>query len=391
MRRPTLTACGRFAGETAAAPRPVATASRRAGRTPGRFDARSGRCSSVREERLRDLGGLLVEHYRRGRFREDLLAEACAELVGIDARLRRDRRPAPPPRPGPAPCSCGAPVLRGSHFCPNCGRRSTGARTVTRTRRGSGKREAAIAAEQTCPRCGTARTRGAGLLRRLRPAAADPHGTGCVAAARLAAPPRVVSRRLDLGRPADARRRGRGRGARDRADRRQPVERRHDHRRLVEAAPSATLPSVAPPPRSRRARTERRQPTRTRRARRPRVERQADVAGDADGWTIVLVSYPLAARGRGTPLQTATRAAGSASRRWACSTRTSRACIRATRSSSAASTAPPRTPRRRCQVRAQPVSEAPIRGRSPARRRRPLLEDGFVVGKETICNTPGRR
>lgn len=75
----------------------------------------------VREEKLRDLGGLLVELYRRGSFREDLLAEGCAELVGIDARLveiddllHSDRRV---PR-----CTCGAPVLRGSHFCANCGR-----------------------------------------------------------------------------------------------------------------------------------------------------------------------------------------------------------------------------------------------------------------------------
>jgi len=75
----------------------------------------------IREEKLRDLGGLLVELYRRGSFREDLLAEGCAELVGIDARLveidallHADRRV---PR-----CTCGAPVLRGSHFCANCGR-----------------------------------------------------------------------------------------------------------------------------------------------------------------------------------------------------------------------------------------------------------------------------
>ena len=75
----------------------------------------------VRDEKLRDLGGLLVELYRRGSFREDLLSEACAELVGIDARLTeidellhaRGRVPR---------CSCGAPLLHGSHFCPNCGR-----------------------------------------------------------------------------------------------------------------------------------------------------------------------------------------------------------------------------------------------------------------------------
>ena len=75
----------------------------------------------ARETRLRDLGGLLVEMYRRGGFRDDLLAEGCADVVGIDARLAEiddllhSRRRAPR-------CECGAPILRGSHFCANCGR-----------------------------------------------------------------------------------------------------------------------------------------------------------------------------------------------------------------------------------------------------------------------------
>ena len=41
----------------------------------------------AREAKLRDLGGLVVEMYRRGAFREDLLEERCADAVGIDARL----------------------------------------------------------------------------------------------------------------------------------------------------------------------------------------------------------------------------------------------------------------------------------------------------------------
>jgi len=75
----------------------------------------------VREEKLRDLGGLLVELYRRGSFREDLLAEGCAELVGIDARLIEIDELLHANRHVPR-CTCGAPVLRGSHFCANCGR-----------------------------------------------------------------------------------------------------------------------------------------------------------------------------------------------------------------------------------------------------------------------------
>ncbi|HVC87246.1 MAG TPA: hypothetical protein VNC40_07455 [Gaiellaceae bacterium] len=75
----------------------------------------------ARKDALYDLGGLLVEMYRRGGFRDDLLAERAATVVGIDARLAeiaellhphgRVRR-----------CDCGAPILRGSRFCPSCGR-----------------------------------------------------------------------------------------------------------------------------------------------------------------------------------------------------------------------------------------------------------------------------
>jgi hypothetical protein len=75
----------------------------------------------VREDKLRDLGGLLVELYRRGSFREDLLAESCAELVGIDARLVEIDELLHAKRNVPH-CTCGAPILRGSHFCANCGR-----------------------------------------------------------------------------------------------------------------------------------------------------------------------------------------------------------------------------------------------------------------------------
>ncbi len=75
----------------------------------------------ARQDALRDLGGLLVEMYRRGGFRDDLLAERCAVVVGIDARLAEIESLLHAPRKVPR-CECGAPVLRGSHFCPNCGR-----------------------------------------------------------------------------------------------------------------------------------------------------------------------------------------------------------------------------------------------------------------------------
>src|ERR671933_2826950 len=81
----------------------------------------------VREERIRDLGGLVLEMYRRQGFRQDLVDEQCAELISLEDRLPgldsllavavSARRAAPSAR-----CECGAPILWGSHFCANCGR-----------------------------------------------------------------------------------------------------------------------------------------------------------------------------------------------------------------------------------------------------------------------------
>ena len=41
----------------------------------------------LREDRLRDLGGLTLEMYRRDQFNEVLVVERCAELVAIEARV----------------------------------------------------------------------------------------------------------------------------------------------------------------------------------------------------------------------------------------------------------------------------------------------------------------
>jgi hypothetical protein len=75
----------------------------------------------ARADALTALGGLLVEMYRRGGFRDDLLAERAAAIVGIDGRLAEIESLLHAGRQV-ARCECGAPVLRGSHFCPNCGR-----------------------------------------------------------------------------------------------------------------------------------------------------------------------------------------------------------------------------------------------------------------------------
>jgi hypothetical protein len=83
---------------------------------------------------MRDLGGRMLEMYRRDRFREDLLQERCLEVIALEERLSEVdglletaaelRRPRTAPR-----CDCGAPIQWGSHFCANCGR-PTGATPV---------------------------------------------------------------------------------------------------------------------------------------------------------------------------------------------------------------------------------------------------------------------
>src|SRR5579863_3039623 len=78
----------------------------------------------AREELLRKLGGLMVEMYRRNEYRDDLLAEVCADVLGIDSRVSEiddrlgDRRSA-------AHCTCGAALVAGARYCSNCGRDTT--------------------------------------------------------------------------------------------------------------------------------------------------------------------------------------------------------------------------------------------------------------------------
>ena len=94
-----------------------------------------------RERRIRDLGGLMLEMYRRDQFREDLIVEHCAQAMGVENRIHElesilmratSRRATPGPQ-----CSCGAPLLFGARFCASCGRPT----------------ELAAAGEQ-CARCG---------------------------------------------------------------------------------------------------------------------------------------------------------------------------------------------------------------------------------------------
>jgi hypothetical protein len=114
----------RRASEPAA---PSARAVRRALPPVGRLRRERRDLLRSREERLRDLGGLMLEMFRRDQFRRELLLARCGELVALEDRvaeldtliaaaLSRGRvRPA-------VRCECGAAVFWGARFCAQCGR-----------------------------------------------------------------------------------------------------------------------------------------------------------------------------------------------------------------------------------------------------------------------------
>src|SRR4029450_4455885 len=120
-----------------------------------------------REERIRDLGGLVFEMFRRDRFRvgpvtqrcSALLARGggrvttrCAELLWLEERL--DEVTALISSAGghtTVRCECGAPVARGTHFCANCGR-PVGPRPVVSCARCGSPLPANV---QFCGHCGS--------------------------------------------------------------------------------------------------------------------------------------------------------------------------------------------------------------------------------------------
>ena len=104
----------------------------------------------ARETTLRDLGGLMLEMYKRNRFREELLLDKCEEVLAIEVEIAHvDQRlfqMAPPNAAGMRPigrCECGAPIHPGQNFCGVCGRSFA---TLTQAR--------------SCMRCGTALRQG---------------------------------------------------------------------------------------------------------------------------------------------------------------------------------------------------------------------------------------
>src|SRR3954466_12947513 len=87
-------------GEAAAAA-PTARAVRRALPPAGQLRRERRALMQVREQRLRDLGGLILEMYRRDQFRQDLLVDRCVELQRLEERLADLHPLPPPPRPPP--------------------------------------------------------------------------------------------------------------------------------------------------------------------------------------------------------------------------------------------------------------------------------------------------
>jgi hypothetical protein len=114
------------AGPHAAAPAPPPPP-RRAAPPAGVLRRERRLLLRTREHALRDLGGLLLEMYRRDLFREDLLRARCAELVDIDVRLHEiEILLAGGDVAASVRCACGAPLVLGAHFCANCGRPASG-------------------------------------------------------------------------------------------------------------------------------------------------------------------------------------------------------------------------------------------------------------------------
>jgi double zinc ribbon protein len=93
--------------------------------SPGALRRERRAIVKARDERIRHLGGLTLEMYRRSSFRDELLIEQCREIVALEERLHElDSMldAVASARRAPTTCECGAPVPWGSHFCANCGR-----------------------------------------------------------------------------------------------------------------------------------------------------------------------------------------------------------------------------------------------------------------------------
>jgi len=106
----------------AAAPAQLPRARRRTAPPPSELRRERRALLRAREERLRDLGGVVLEMYRQDDFRESLLSELSAEVAALEERLREVDVLLGGYRPSAARCVCGAPLFWGARFCASCGR-----------------------------------------------------------------------------------------------------------------------------------------------------------------------------------------------------------------------------------------------------------------------------
>ncbi|MGH2972468.1 MAG: hypothetical protein ACRDNM_13765 [Gaiellaceae bacterium] len=116
-----------FRRASEASPAPSARAVRRSLPPVGRLRRERRELVRVREERLRDLGGLMLEMFRHDQFRRELLLERCGDLVKLEDRIAElDTLIAAAMARGrtraPVHCECGAAVFWGARFCAQCGR-----------------------------------------------------------------------------------------------------------------------------------------------------------------------------------------------------------------------------------------------------------------------------
>jgi len=153
---------------------------------------------AARESTLRDLGGLMLEMYKRNRFREELLLDKCEEVLAIEVEIAHvDQRLfqlAPPTGSGQRPigrCECGVPILPGQNFCGVCGR-SFG--TLTQARNCAACGTGLRAADAFCPTCGTASP---SLLDSHIPAAPGGHAIEAAATATRAADTMIINMPAD--------------------------------------------------------------------------------------------------------------------------------------------------------------------------------------------------
>ena len=122
MARSSLLGAFRRSSAPAEEAAPPARPARRAAPPPSELRRERRRLLREREDRLRDLGGVVLEMYRRDDFRDGLLAELSAEIAAMEEQLLDIDVLLEGRRPRVARCECGAPLHAGARFCGNCGR-----------------------------------------------------------------------------------------------------------------------------------------------------------------------------------------------------------------------------------------------------------------------------